>query len=113
MTNEKTKMGENTDDLDDDDLDKMIDAILAPPSRRKRGRPKNGLEKAQAYSDQYWELIRSGMSRWRAVEEVAARNFKTPQHIAACRKLIEDTDPYELGILEDDRVDYFLKQENN
>ena len=74
--------------------------------RRKRGRPPMGFAKALDYSDQYEELRRSGVSPWRAVVQVAERNRKTPEHISACRKMIEDTDPHEY--MEPDRVDEFL-----
>jgi len=88
-------------DHDDKDLDKLLEAML-PRGRRRRGRPRSGFSKAYGYIEQYWELRASGVSSWRAIKQVAERNRKTPEHIAACRKWVEETDPMEY------RVDYLV-----
>jgi hypothetical protein len=85
----------------DDDLDKRIAALTeANPSRRprsgrSRGRPRNGFEKALRYADEVYKLRFSGRSSWRAIVEAAENNRKTPQHIAHCVKMVDETDPHE------------------
>jgi hypothetical protein len=82
--------------MDDEDLNKRVSELLAAvSSKRKRGRPATGFAKALKYADQYYEFIRSGKSRWRAIVEVAEENHKTPQHISTCRKMVEETDSRE------------------
>jgi hypothetical protein len=76
-------------DDDDPDLDRRIARL------RRRGRPPMGFTKAMQYSDEYWELLRAGFSSWHAKVEVARRNRKRPEHISACVKLINETDPHE------------------
>ena len=86
-------------DETDKELDKMIAHILGlgPPCGRRRGRPRNGFTKALQYTDEYFELRFSGWSSWHAMLEVAKRNRKTPQHIAACVKMVKETPPHEIN----------------
>lgn len=65
--------------------------------RRRRGRPPTGVAKALQYTDEVYKLRFAGRSSWRAIVEVAVENQKTPEHIAACVKMINDTPPHELG----------------
>jgi hypothetical protein len=85
--------------MDDEDLDKRIRALLS--SRKRRGRPPMGYSKALNYSNQVDELMRSGISPWRAVVKVAQLNCKTPEHISSCRKIVADTDPREYDPVDD------------
>jgi hypothetical protein len=84
---------------DRDDLDKLIQAMRPKPAPPQRGRPRNGFFKARSYTEQYWKLRDDGMSPWLAIKEVAKKNRKTPEHISACRKEVEDS----IGL--DDRLD--------
>jgi hypothetical protein len=77
---------------DSDELDRRVRLVMPP---RKRGRPPTGFRNALYYTEQYRELRQSGLSPWRAINQVAAETGRTPQHIAACRKMIEDTHPSE------------------
>ena len=76
--------------MNDEELDKRMAALMGPPPRRRRGRPRTGDAKAWNYTQQYEKLLRTGMSRWRAVQEVAKQNRKTAPHISACRKKVYD-----------------------
>jgi hypothetical protein len=78
------------DKLGDKELDRRIKAVLAG---RDRGRPPSGFGKALRYADQYWELRRRGTSPWRAKKEVARVNSKTPHHISACVKMVDEAPP--------------------
>ena len=84
-----------TDEIEDKELDKRIAALVAGPSTRRRGRPRNGFAKAIAYADQVSQLRWAGMSPWRAKKEVARINQKRPEHISACVKMIEETPGHE------------------
>jgi len=80
--------------MDQDSLEAKIAALLGPDLRpqRRRGRPRDGFRKADLYAKQVEELVRSGMNPWSAVKEVAKRNRKTPEHISACRKMVNDAE---------------------
>jgi hypothetical protein len=80
-----------TEELDDKELNKMIAALLGGRSARRRGRPPTGFEKSIKYADQVWELRWRGVPSWTAITDVAEGNRKTPQHIAACVKMINDS----------------------
>src|ERR1700752_3659731 len=85
-------MGREHKNLDKMPLDELVQAMQG---RRRRGRPRRGFTKAYGYTQQYWKLRQEGVSKWRAIKQVAELNRKTPEHIAACRKLVEDMDPME------------------
>jgi len=95
---------------DNKDLDRRIDALLA--GARQRGRPPLGFRNALQYADQYWDLRRQGMSSWRAKKEVARRYSKTPEHISACVKMIDEVPPSDL-FEDSDRVDEFMEAEES
>ena len=88
----------------DKKLDNYVRSLLMTHVPR-RGRPPNGFQKALQYSGEVEELIRLGTKPWKAVQEIAARNHKTPEHISACLKKIADTNPYEY-LWEYDPVDF-------
>lgn len=93
--------------LDDSRDEKRLSAkleALCPHCKRRRGRPPTGFAKALKYTDEVFELRRAGRSSWRAIVEIAAKNWKTPEHIAACVKRIKETDPHEY-LLEPDRTE--------
>ena len=92
-----------SDDLDEQELNKKLDALFQSP-RRRRGRPRTGFTKAEQYSTEVQELRLSGMRAWSAKKEVARRNHKTAEHISQCVKKVADTDPYEY-CLEHDRTE--------
>jgi hypothetical protein len=83
-----------SDDLEEKMVNKKIASLLSALPRR-RGRPPTGFAKAIKYSDEYFALRVSGMSPWRAKQEVARRNRKTPEHISACVKMIDETPGHE------------------
>jgi hypothetical protein len=83
-----------TDKIDEKLLSARLDA-LCPGSRRRRGRPRNGFEKALRYADEVWALRLAGVRPWRSITEVAAKYRKNPLHIAACFKMINDTPTHE------------------
>src|ERR1700752_287611 len=85
-------MGREHKNLDKMPLDELVQAMQG---RRRRGRPRRGFTKAYGYTQQYWKLRQEAVSKWRAIKQVAELNRKTPEHIAACRKLVEDADPME------------------
>jgi hypothetical protein len=89
-----------------EDLYKRLDAAMAEAGgRRRRARPRTGAVKAWKYYHQVEQLRRSGMSPWRAVKEVARLNRKTPEHISACRKRVQDN--YESFVI-DGVIDYLV-----
>jgi hypothetical protein len=94
---------EDLDKMTKEDLDKIFQAFRPPRGQGRRGRPRRRFSKAYAYTQQYLKFRQEGVSPWRAIKQVAELNRKTPEHIAACRKLVEDTDPMEY--LVDDYVD--------
>lgn len=99
-------MGREHKALDKMTLEELIQAFRPPrPPRgqRRRGRPRRGFAKAYGYTQQYWKLKQEGVSSWRAIKQVAELNRKTPEHISACRKWVEETDPMEYRV--DDYVD--------
>ena len=94
---------EDLDKMTKEDLDKIFQAFRPPRGQGRRGRPRRRFSKAYAYTQQYLKFRQEGVSPWRAIKQVAELNRKTPEHIAACRKLVEDTDPMEYMV--DDYVD--------
>jgi hypothetical protein len=110
------------DDPSDEARDEWIARLLRPESGRsrrgpapkagfstgKRGRPPDGFAKAYKYWNQYWHLrLAQGMSPWHAKEEVARLNGRTVEHISACVKRLEETDPRELWEEPDGTEDAF------
>jgi hypothetical protein len=93
---------------DPSDEAREIAKLLRPKRRRgpapkagfstgKRGQPPNGFAVARKYWEQYWHFrLAQGMSSWHAKEEVAKLNGKTVQHISACVKMLDETDPSDL-----------------
>jgi hypothetical protein len=91
-------MGRKHKDLDKMTPEELVQAFRPPRPPRgqgRRGRPPRRFSKAYGYTQQYWKLRQEGVTPWRAIKQVAELNGKTPEHIAACRKLVEDTDPME------------------
>lgn len=78
-------------ELDEDELDQRIAAVLG--GQRRRGRPRDGLMRATKYYTSYVLHQFEGMSTLEA-KRAAARDYSiTPQHVAACIKMFEKNAP--------------------